>query len=385
MTFDISTKASGHFDIFRLNFDGTESLICSTPNLITNAGLDMVAVRPWNENFVQAVLGSGTTAAQNTDTTLATIFPTVPSTTTLSPNAGDHLTTGSYNNTTGVTTYTFRRTLVYNNTSGSTRNLTEVGMTSGGTFNASNYTLFNRAVLPSTITIPNGENILIRYTLTLSTDGTKAWTNNVFKDGTAIENTSGAVITTVPFKYINEAGNSTTGAVGNYGNTIFEPSLPIYLTYLAASTVQNANHSARRTAFINSPVIAAASPRYGAESVNGNQCSISSPRDGGAFSAVEAYTPGSKTVHKQVVKTFGENISDIDIFAIVGINPADAISASTTWIDVTPNIGEEAPQSVMISYLAGGLQWRVGTGAVALSALSTDRFRVVLRQTWDRA
>jgi len=122
-------------------------------NLITDVGLNSCFARSFCASRNYLVLGTGTTAASTTDTTLATYYA-VSTKKSLTENGVTVNAASKY-----VEDYA---THTWANSTGSSKTISEVGMSWQS---SSNPNVFSRVVLPSAITVPNGYELIDKYIL----------------------------------------------------------------------------------------------------------------------------------------------------------------------------------------------------------------------------
>ena len=188
-------------------------------NIITNNGLDSVFTRTFLASMAYLVVGTGSTAAAVTDTSLETYVAT-SSTMSADQNGVTHSFAGRYKEN--------YRTFEWANATGNSVTIYELGMTWLAT---SNPTVFSRIVVSAGLTVPNGYSLVVKYTLRQyvpiwRTPATVSITvNGVSQSGTLMyaENRT-AVSDTVladSFTYPSANGIETNIA---YPSLLFEPS-----------------------------------------------------------------------------------------------------------------------------------------------------------------
>lgn len=122
-------------------------------NIITNNGLDSVFTRTFLASMAYLVVGTGSTAAAVTDTSLETYVAT-SSKMSADQNGVTHSFAGRYKEN--------YRTFEWANATGSSVTVYELGMTWLGT---SNPAVFSRIVVSAGLTVPNGYSLVVKYTL----------------------------------------------------------------------------------------------------------------------------------------------------------------------------------------------------------------------------
>ena len=122
-------------------------------NIITNNGLDSVFTRTFLASMAYLVVGTGSTAAAVTDTSLETYVAT-SSTMSADQNGVTHNFAGRYKEN--------YRTFEWANTTGTSVTIYELGMTWDS---ASNPAVFSRIVVSAGLTVPDGYSLVVKYTL----------------------------------------------------------------------------------------------------------------------------------------------------------------------------------------------------------------------------
>ena len=122
-------------------------------NIITNNGQDSVFTRTFLASMAYLVVGTGSTAAAVTDTSLEAYLATSP---TMSAN--ENGITNSFANRYKENYRTFE----WANATGNSVTVYELGMTWLAT---SNPAVFSRIVVSAGLTVPNGYSLVVKYTL----------------------------------------------------------------------------------------------------------------------------------------------------------------------------------------------------------------------------
>ena len=187
-------------------------------NIITNNGLDSVFTRTFLASMKYLVVGTGSTAAAVTDTSLETYVAT---SSTMSADQN------------GVT-YSFAnrykenyRTFEWANSTGNSVTVYELGMTWLAT---SNPAVFSRIVVSAGLTVPNGYSLVVKYTLRQyvpiwRTPATTSITvNGASQSGTLmyVENLTAASDTVLATSFTYPSGN---GWESGDTNLLLEPSM----------------------------------------------------------------------------------------------------------------------------------------------------------------
>lgn len=157
MNLPINIGVSGYYEV-RLRrpdgrvvpFKGHERPI---KNIITNNGLDSVFKRTFLASMAYLVVGTGSTAAAITDTSLETYVAT-SSTKSADQNGVTHNFAGRYKEN--------YRTFEWANSTGNSVTVYELGMT---WLDTSNPAVFSRIVVSAGLTVPNGYSLVVKYTL----------------------------------------------------------------------------------------------------------------------------------------------------------------------------------------------------------------------------
>ena len=370
-----STKASGKFDIFLVNENKEPIYHSSSPNIITNFGLDSVASVPWEQNFQAVHVGTGTNAAQTTDQYLQTW---VLSSSNLSPNL-DSGVTAVYDNGTGSTTYSLTRSFFVTNTSGSTRNITEVGLS-----RTDEPRLFNRTVLASPLNNwIAGAGAIFRYTLQLTTTGTAQTSMALFKDGSSYRGPFNAGVVSMPFRGIN-----TNGTSNSHAYEIFEPSTTCKLHGLySTQSSATADYASKRTVFTTTPTTIEQSNQalgyFGTRSGNyGSYVYAMGDVLKLGDLANPVYVSGSYSRQKTLLTTtFGSNV-DLYGMGLTTLSDGQFNATMTTGLGDYGNPGRVPPSVGGKSRANAGWQWMFNTTAAPV--LGTDSLRFVERLTWNR-
>ncbi len=150
---------SGYYDLSLRNpKDGLVYPLGRVHNLITNAGMDAPARWAWAKCFEVIAVGTGTAAALPTDTKLQTFL--ARSKAYASGASGVNYPNKASND------YSirelFRTFVAYQNRSGSAKQVNEIGVSWD---DVDNPDLFSRVALASPVSVPDGFDLLVRYTL----------------------------------------------------------------------------------------------------------------------------------------------------------------------------------------------------------------------------
>lgn len=153
----INIGVSGYYEV-RLRrpdgrvvpFKGHEKPI---KNIITNNGRDSVFTRTFLASMAYLVVGTGSTAAAVTDTSLEAYLATSP-TMSADQNGVTHSFVGRYKEN--------YRTFEWANATGNSVTVYELGMT---WLDTSNPAVFSRIVVSAGLTVPNGYSLVVKYTL----------------------------------------------------------------------------------------------------------------------------------------------------------------------------------------------------------------------------
>jgi len=237
----INIGVSGYYEV-RLRrpdgrvvpFKGHEKPI---KNIITNNGLDSVFTRTFLASMAYLVVGTGSTAAAVTDTSLQTYLAT---SSTMSTDQNGI--TNSFENRYKENYRTFE----WANATGNSVTVYELGMT---WLDTSNPAVFSRIVVSAGLTVPNGYSLVVKYTLRQyvpiwRTPATVSITvNGASQSGTLmyVENLTAAsdTVLTTSFSYPSAAGYEQ---LGSYTSLLLEPSrIPdsyIHVAKFATSTTQ---------------------------------------------------------------------------------------------------------------------------------------------------
>ena len=224
MNFPINIGVSGYYEV-RLRrpdgrivpFKGHEKPI---KNIITNNGLDSVFTRTFLASMAYLVVGTGSTAAAVTDTSLEAYVAT-SSTMSANQNGITHSFAGRYKEN--------YRTFEWANATGNSVTVYELGMTWLAT---SNPAVFSRIVVSAGLTVPNGYSLVVKYTLRQyvpiwRTPATVSITvNGASQSGTLmyVENLTAASDTVLTTSFTYPSANGIEQSVG-VQNLLLEPSL----------------------------------------------------------------------------------------------------------------------------------------------------------------
>lgn len=224
MNFPINIGVSGYYEV-RLRrpdgrivpFEGHEKPI---KNIITNNGLDSVFTRTFLASMAYLVVGTGSTAAAITDTSLEAYLGT-SSTMSADQNGVTHSFAGRYKEN--------YRTFEWANATGNSVTVYELGMTWLAT---SKPAVFSRIVVSAGLTVPNGYSLVVKYTLRQyvpiwRTPATVSITvNGASQSGTLmyVENLTAAsdTVLTTSFTYPLATGAEYPGP---YPSLLLEPSI----------------------------------------------------------------------------------------------------------------------------------------------------------------
>lgn len=228
---------SGYYDLSLRNpKDGLVYPLGRVRNLITNAGMDAPARWAWARCFEVIAIGTGTAAALPTDTKLQTFL--ARSKTYASGASGVNHPNSASNDYSVRELY--RTFIAYQNRSGSAVQVNELGVSWD---DVDNPDLFSRVALASPVSVPDGFDLLVRYTLRFqfATDMFRTWKTQTLAIGSQsvlgkVCHVMGTSSYTIPsiygMSYINANGTSasviTSGAdIGRayQWNCLLEPSL----------------------------------------------------------------------------------------------------------------------------------------------------------------
>ena len=150
---------SGYYDLSLRNpKDGLMYPLGRVHNLITNAGMDAPARWAWARCFEVIAVGTGTAAALPTDIKLQTFL--ARSKTYASGASGVNYPNKASNDYSVRELY--RTFVAYQNRSGSAKQVNEIGVSWE---DVDNPDLFSRVALASPVSVPDGFDLLVRYTL----------------------------------------------------------------------------------------------------------------------------------------------------------------------------------------------------------------------------
>lgn len=224
MNLPVNIGVSGYYEV-RLRrpdgrivpFKGHEKPI---KNIITNNGLDSVFTRTFLASMAYLVVGTGSTAAAVTDTSLEAYVAT-----SSTMSADQNGITNSFANRYKENYRTFE----WANATGNSVTVYELGMTWLAT---SNPAVFSRIVVSAGLTVPNGYSLVVKYTLRQyvpiwRTPATTSITvNGVSQSGTLmyVENLTAAsdTVLTTSFNYPSATGAEELNS--SYQSLLLEPS-----------------------------------------------------------------------------------------------------------------------------------------------------------------
>lgn len=220
---NINIGLAGYYDIWLRAPNGRRFRPASCPktikNVITDLGLDSCFARSFCESRQYLAMGTGSTAATTSDTGLATYYAT----------SQTHSTTENGRTVSFADRYVEDyMTHIWTNSTGSDKTLYEFGTT---WLTTANPAVFSRIVVSAGVTIPNGYELLVKYTLrkyiprwrspatgAVTIGGTSVGcTYMAINDNTAASDASAPHF----FNYFLTSGEVSSG---QYASLLFEPS-----------------------------------------------------------------------------------------------------------------------------------------------------------------
>ena len=220
-----NTLVSGQFSVYVPTESGELKLVSKSKNLVVKSGLNAVGTTTWANCLKRCLAGSGTTPPTTNDTDLQ--IPELVST-AVSPEAPACYTLAEpYDSVNGVT-YRIGKTWKLDNTTGSSKTIRELGVTTTATGPVN---LFSRSIITPFI-LDNNKFAFVVYELRITTGAsTTRQPFQVTTDGTQgflLPDNSNLGVIVCPFAYLQ-----SSGTLVNTTQCLFEPSTPsLWLHYL---------------------------------------------------------------------------------------------------------------------------------------------------------